>query len=288
VRGVVSGGMLVALEELCFRDAIDAVYGSSAGALNAAYFLTSGAATALALYYDDLVGREFIDPWRALRREPVVSVDWVLGVAMEKLLPLDWEGVVASPIPLHVIASSLTELETVTFTGFEGVRELKTALAASARIPFLAGPPVAFRGHELLDAAVLQAHPYESAIADGCTHVLALSTRPSGKLRPPPSIVDRLMAFGLERVRPGLGARNIQRVHEYRRAQQRLLALTANKNGPPFVLDITPFPTRPEVRQLERNPLQILGGARTGYEAAMLALTGKPVHSILQVRGLPT
>jgi hypothetical protein len=35
VRGVVSAGMLVALEELGFRDAFDVVYGSSAGSFNA-------------------------------------------------------------------------------------------------------------------------------------------------------------------------------------------------------------------------------------------------------------
>jgi predicted patatin/cPLA2 family phospholipase len=287
VRGVVSAGMLVALEQLGLRDAIDAVYGSSAGALNATYFLTSGASTALALYYDELVVRQFIDPRRALRCQPIVSIEWVLEGVMGKVFPLDWEGVVSSPIPLHVIASSLTELKTVSFTGFNGVPDLKTALTASARIPFVAGPPVPFQGHDLLDASVLQAHPYETAIADRCTHVLALSTRPRGRLRPPPSVVDRLMSWRLDRLRPGLGPCHLERVREYRRAQERLLALTAEGSGPPFVLDITPSATSAEVRQLERGPTRILAGARAGYEAAMLALTGQPVHAILQLQGLP-
>jgi predicted patatin/cPLA2 family phospholipase len=155
VRGVVSGGMLVALEELGLRDCFDAIYGSSAGALNATYYLTSRAAIAISLYYDDLVAKEFIDPWRLLRRQPVVDVDRVLNVVMETVLPVDWTAVVASPVPLHVIASSLTELRTIVLSDFRSAAELKTALAASARIPFLAGPPVEFRGQRLLDCSML-------------------------------------------------------------------------------------------------------------------------------------
>ncbi len=34
------------------------------------------------------------------------------------------------------------------------------------------------RGHRLVDAAVFEPVPFRSAIADGCTHVLVLCTRP--------------------------------------------------------------------------------------------------------------
>ncbi len=40
-RGIVTGAMLMALLDMGLRDACDAVYGASAGAINATYFLTS-------------------------------------------------------------------------------------------------------------------------------------------------------------------------------------------------------------------------------------------------------
>jgi hypothetical protein len=95
------------------------------------------------------------------------------------------------------------------------------------------------------------------------------------------------MSWRLDRLRPGLGSHHLERAREYRRVQERLLALTGEGNGPPFVLDIAPSATSTEVRQLERSPIKILAGARAGYEAAMLSLTGKPVHAILQLKGLP-
>jgi predicted patatin/cPLA2 family phospholipase len=286
VRGVVSGGMLAALEELGLRDCFDAVYGSSAGALNAAYYLTSQASTAISLYYDDLVAREFVDPWRLLRRQPMVALDWVLDVVMETVLPVDWTAVIGSPVPLRVIASSLAELRPVILSDFQSPAELKTALTAGARIPLLAGPPVEFRGQRLLDAAVLQAHPYESAIAGGCTHVLSLSTRPRGRFRRPPGVLQWVMSRRLERLQRGLGDAHLRRLKQYGVAQRTLVSWAAGTDGPPFVLDAAPAEGTYEVHQLERDRLKILSGARAGYEAAVLALTGRTVRAVFRLTGL--
>jgi predicted patatin/cPLA2 family phospholipase len=175
------------------------------------------------------------------------------------------------------------DLSTVVLSDLEDKADLKAALRASSRIPFLAGPPVRFRDRDLLDAAVLQAHPYESAVADGCTHVLALSTRPRGRLRPPPSRWERLMAMRLNRLRSGLGDRSLQRIVNYRRAQELLLALTNAPVEEPFVLDVAPDPAAAEVRQLDRDMLRILAGARAGYEAAYLMVEGATVKAFLHL-----
>lgn len=42
----------------------------------------------------------------------------------------------------------------------------------------MAGGPVEHRGLRLVDAAVFEPVPFRAAIADGCTHVFALCTRP--------------------------------------------------------------------------------------------------------------
>ncbi len=61
MRGVVSGAMLMALRDLGLAHAFDAVYGSSAGAINAAYFLT-GQVEGLHIYTQELAkGDNFLD-----------------------------------------------------------------------------------------------------------------------------------------------------------------------------------------------------------------------------------
>ena len=42
-------------------------------------------------------------------------------------------------------------------------------------------PAAQVRGHRLVDAAVFEPVPFRSAVRDGCTHVLVLSTRPAAK-----------------------------------------------------------------------------------------------------------
>lgn len=49
---------------------------------------------------------------------------------------------------------------------------------ASANIPEIVGPAVWHRGHRLVDAAVFEPIPFRAALADGCTHVLVLCSRP--------------------------------------------------------------------------------------------------------------
>jgi predicted patatin/cPLA2 family phospholipase len=215
-------------------------------------------------------------------------VEWIIQVVMEQLVPLDWASVLSSPIELNVIASCLAEMRPVSFSNLGSIDELKQALLASARIPFLAGPPLAFRGRRLLDAAVLLAHPFSIAIDDGCTHVLSLSTRPRGRMRSLPNVWDRMNAWRLDRLRPGLGAGYLQRTGDYGQSQRVLTDLTSDFAKLPSVLDASPSADSIEVRQLERDVARILSGARSGYEAAVLALTGRRVRASYRLTAAET
>lgn len=92
--------------------------------------------------------------------------------------PLDWDAVLRSEIPLKVVASSLTTLRAEAFGSFTSKQDLVECLKASANVPEIVGPPRRHRGHELVDAAVFEPIPVKAALRDGCTHVLALCSRP--------------------------------------------------------------------------------------------------------------
>ena len=283
MRGVVSAGMLVALEELGYRDAFDVVYGSSAGSLNAAYFIAGQAWFGLPLYMDQAADGAVVRWRRALRGQAVVSLECVLDVLMARHAPLDWEAVLASPIELCVLASSVTEARPVSLTRFVGPGELRQALRAGAAIPFLAGPPVEFRGRLLVDAAVTLAHPYEAAVAEHCTHVLSLSTRARGRLAGPPGLAARFQAWQMDRLGPGLGAASLRRQAGYREAQLRLAALTERPGQPPLVLDVALAPDSPQVPRLTRDAGRLLQGARLGYEAAVAAVEQRTARAVLRL-----
>src|ERR671927_210836 len=60
MRGVISCAALMALEDLGLTEAFDEVYGASAGAVNAAYFLAGQAAYATTIYYQKVNNTRFI------------------------------------------------------------------------------------------------------------------------------------------------------------------------------------------------------------------------------------
>ena len=94
-----------------------------------------------------------------------------------QVTPLDWDAVINSPLPLKVVASSLTTLQAEALSNFTDKQDLVECLRASANVPRIVGPPLEHRGHQLVDAAVFEPIPVKAALRDGCTHVLALCSR---------------------------------------------------------------------------------------------------------------
>lgn len=287
MRGVVSAGMTAALEQLGLLNAFDAVYGSSAGAINGAYFIAGRAALCTSSYYEEMTTRGFIDFRRALlRRGPAVSLDFVLDDVAEEEKPLDWDAVLRSPIALHVLASSVSKMCSVDFTRFETKQQLKDALRASAHIWLLAGPPFDLDGDRWLDASLFVSTPFQAALDDGCTHVLALRTRPRGAVRGVPGFVERrFIAQRLARVAPGLRDEFLRRAERYRDEVEELERRTEHFEEPPYVLGIAP--QGPTVSGSERNPARVKAGARAGIEAVYHVIAGEDPQILETLRAYP-
>src|SRR6476620_3724661 len=93
MRGVVSAGMVAALETLGLTNAFDAVYGSSAGAINGAYFLAGQARLGTRIYFEDINNARFIDLRRALAGRPIVDLGYLLDEVAVRRKPLDTAAV---------------------------------------------------------------------------------------------------------------------------------------------------------------------------------------------------
>ncbi len=191
MRGVVSGGMLKALEHLGMLDTFDIVYGSSAGAINGAFFLASQAAHGIDIYFEEINNSRFLSLGRSVTRRPVMLLDYLFEEVMVERKVLDWRAVIESPIPLKVVATSLDKIGPRLFEEFRDREHLFAVLRASSSIPLLAGAPVVIDGERFLDALLVEPIPYRSAVRDGCSHVLVLFTRPEGFLNGRPNLVER-------------------------------------------------------------------------------------------------
>lgn len=273
MRGIVSCAMLAALEDLGYHDVFDAIYGGSSGSVNAAYFLAGNLWKSLSIYYDDLASGGFISMSRLLRGGPLLDVDFAFDTVFEMTKPLDYDTVLASPVPLHVSITLVDEMRTIAPSTFSSRADLKAAFRAGAWLPLATRGAAEFRGCRALDGGALMSHPMRLAVTDKCTHVLSLSTRPAGHR---PSRIDPVQgwaAIHLDRLRPGLGAAFRAADHLGRQDRADMMRWRTDPLPSPAVLDMSPLPGA-EVSRHDSDPGRLLGAARNSYETMAWALHG--------------
>ncbi len=268
MRGVISAGMVSALEELGLTGAFDAVYGSSAGAINAAYFLAGQARIGTTIYYEDINNRHFIDLLRAVAGRPIVDLGFLLDDVMARRKPLDADRVLASPAPLTVLITDVAARRAVALRAFRDRASLMASLRAGATMPVVAGPPVEIDGSQCLDASLTEPIPLPTAEADACTHALVLLTR-GGAMRPQPSAFDRyFVAPRLRRLSPELAASYLARAAPYAALVRSIDAGTGplgrTRAAAIRVADLS-------ISKLERRAEVLREGARRGHDATIAA-----------------
>ncbi len=266
MRGVISAGMVSALEVLGLARLFDRIYGSSAGAINAAYFLAGQAALGTRIYYEDINNRRFIDPGRAVFGRAIVDLGFLIDDVAVHRKALDVARVLASPVDLSVMATDVDSEASVALAGFQHAPELFGALRAGATMPVVAGGPHVFAGHRYLDASLTEPIAVPTAERDGCTHVVALLTR-DGAMQPRPSAFDRFFVGPrLKRVSPTLADRYLSRAGPYT-ALIRAICAGIGPQGRARVLAVSVPNLR--ISKLERRTAVLRQGAQLGYEAAM-------------------
>jgi predicted patatin/cPLA2 family phospholipase len=221
MRGSVSAGMALAIHELGLLDAFDAVYGASAGALTAAWLLSSKPQGILSCI-DPRFTRACIRATNLLRGRPMVDVERLVEDIYIREYPLDYASVLDTPIELHLLATDISTGEPRDlFSEMTDGKALRLALRASTALPVLAGRPVALGGRRYFDAGLAESIPYRQALRDGATHVLVLRSK---------AIHDVPATKGAEeRVPPSLGARFVAKVALRRHTPQLKAAYLARR-----------------------------------------------------------
>lgn len=268
-RGAYSSGMTVEIERLGLLPLFDAVYGSSAGALNAAWLLCGRAESTMHAWWDPAIMRAAIDPRRALRRRPVVDTRFLVHTVYTEIMPMGFQEILDSPVEFHPIATDARTGQAADLR--ERVRDpagLQAALRASTAMPLLAGEPVEIDGQAYVDAGVSEAVPVRTALAQQATHIVALRTRRTDEPASAPSRGERLvLSRWFARRAPGARETWLHRA-TIRAEEERLLA------SHPATLQIRPPLGSARIGRTERRPHLLRTAVDVGRQAAADELSG--------------
>lgn len=262
-RGVYSSGMVHALEDLGFGRIFDAVYGTSAGAINAAWFLCGRAARGVQAWTDAAIMRRAIDPVRMLRGRPAFDLNYLVHKVYDGLHPMDFPAILANETTFHPIATDIhTGLPVDLHPYIVDKTTLKTALRASSGLPLLAGPPVALGGRRYFDGGLAETVPLRSARKAGATHALILRTRRADERRPPPPRLHDLVGGTYMR----FTAPGAYRAWKLRPGQQTLEDGVIADMGS-AAQQIHPPAGSPDISSTEIDPAVLAHGMEIGHRA---------------------
>lgn len=201
MRSVVSGGMLLAIEQLGLRDCFDLVVGTSAGAISAALFVSSLTTEGSVLYYDELNQAPFLDKRRLLRLGAALDLDHLVDHALPRR-GLNLGEVGRQPIATFATVTPVVQDNPTRVLRLAGdARRVGAILKATASLPVLAGPSKEVDGELYVDGGLHEQVPWRSAASLGATHILVLPSRPvlAEEIRSPMSFVERFTVLPVVR-----------------------------------------------------------------------------------------
>jgi predicted patatin/cPLA2 family phospholipase len=290
-RSAYSSGMVLAVEELGLTRCFDAVYGTSAGSLSGGCLIAGQAAVCCEGWSRPGLMERVTDVGRGLRGRPVIDVEYLITrAADDQDIPLDWQAIVESDIPLHPVA---TDVETGASVDLRSTivdkASLQMALRASACVPLLAGLPIEIDGRRFVDGAVSEPLPFHIALTDGSTHLLVLRTRRSDQEAIEATRIEKALVSRLGATRvPGL-VRVLGTHMGRRRADDELLALktaTPDDEGP-HLFEIRPPDGADTVNPLETDPERLERAIMVGRDAFMSAWESRTIEAGAPLDGAP-
>jgi predicted patatin/cPLA2 family phospholipase len=274
MRGVVVAGAAAALEQLGMRDMFSAFYGVSAGAVTASYFAAGQSTWGASVFYDDLTTSEFFSWQRLRQRQGPMNLEFLFQEVLQQRKPLDTAAALAAE--LHVFASDVQRGQLVKWSQFPDAAALFGALRAATTMPLIAGGPYKYQGREFFDGGLHCSVPWKEALADGCTHLVVLLSRPEDSPREPLSKLERLLGGNYwAKKYPELVPAYLRRAESYNQDLRELRKF--QESGGPVLVVSPPAGTMP-VAGFERRRAALLSGARSGAEMVFDRLFGRTPH----------
>ncbi len=174
LRSIYSMAALAVLEEEGLRDAFTHVVGSSAGALNGAYFLAGQAREAVSIYTEDMSDGGLVSP---LRFWKVFDVDRLIDVTMKRERPLNVGAMAEARAALYTVLTDAETAQAHIVSSRDESVDLFEVLRATAALPGLYNRRVRVGSRRYVDGGVANLVPVDIAFREGATAALVILTR---------------------------------------------------------------------------------------------------------------
>ena len=271
MRAAAPAGGALALVHLGLENAFDAIYATSAGAINASYFLSGQGDLGISIYFDDLTTGRFINPWRFWK---MVDVDYLFDEIVTCKKPLDVVRVLASHTRFYVTVMDIETGRASLIDTQKTVTPLLSVIKASLALPVLYNRTVEVEGKRCLDGGLHIPFPLQQAIGHGCTDILLLLSRGHDYVSPDPSWWSRWLFDAIcARGRRGI-SETYAGHHLYSRAA-RDLALGRTTTGLPPEVNIAAICTE-DIEPIHRTTVDpsALRTAAVSYGKKTLRILG--------------
>jgi predicted patatin/cPLA2 family phospholipase len=267
MRGAISSAALGALSQLGYRSCFDEVWGTSSGAINAAYFVSGQTNLGTTIYYEIATDPAFINIWRWPN---AMDIDRLFDnlLAAGKLMDID--AIMHSGTDLYISATDVDTGSAVYFSNRDNRPEIIIpALRASACAPMFTNRTEGIDLNFYNDGMAQAALPVAAA-AMRCTHLVAALTRKIGYRKQRSAILGFVEAMRLRAY-----SREYRRSYRSRHVlYNRALDTLFDGRASPCSLVIAPGPRDDLIGKSEtrtRSLTQAIGQSRDRVEAIFAA-----------------
>lgn len=279
-RAVVSAAFLSELLVMGYRDSIDVLYGESVGACNGAVFASGQLPEAIKTYWQLVNNWTFVNPLRVVTGRPMVDIDFFMAQA-EKHYPFNFDAFIDSGIRLEVMAARVNKPQSpeeayplVRFSEFKDKHDLLEVLRAAIQMPFFCGRPYLLNnGMELWDGGIIDKLPAQTAIEDGCSHILVASATPLDYIPRNLNPLEKYLSLRyLRQFNPEIADYYGKVRERFRQTMQFLRQKQITHDGPPYVAVLTLPKGTKRLSTFEIREKALLGMAQRAREVVRQTL----------------
>lgn len=173
MRAAYSAGALSTLLSYNLTDVFEHVIGSSAGAINGAYYLSADP-YAQNIYSDDITNKNFVN---LLRRDKKVDIDYLIDLVLKHKRPIDLEKIKRSYSKLHIVVTNAKTGKKEVLSKHLDLAELYEEFRATAALPMLYDKAVVINNKWYIDGGVSDLIPIDVAYKLGCTDIVVVMTQ---------------------------------------------------------------------------------------------------------------
>ena len=181
MRGLYTVGALDYLAENNIQ--VDYVVGVSAGACNAASFVSGQKGRGLRVIINYIGDKRYVGISNYIKTKSMFGMNFIFDEIPHKLDTFDYNSLLASPCEFKIGVTNAKTGKSEYFSK-EYMKNDCTLLRASSSIPIFS-PIVKFEGGEYFDGGTSDPIPVRKAIEDGCDKVIIVLTRDRSYVKPP-------------------------------------------------------------------------------------------------------